>query len=91
MYESRSCFRSGRPRVAFAAVCAEAFIAVPLIKDGRLVACLCATDGLPRDWTQDEVELVSHTGERGREVRRWSAPKRRPRCGEAKRKYRTLF
>jgi PAS domain S-box-containing protein len=51
-------------RAALAALRAEAFIAVPLIKDGRLVACLCATDALPRDWTQDEVELVWHTGER---------------------------
>ncbi len=51
-------------RAALAVVQAGAFIAVPLIKDGRLVACLCATDALPRDWTQDEVELVWHTGER---------------------------
>ena len=51
-------------RATLAAVQAGAFIAVPLIKDGRLVACLCATDSLPRDWTEDEVELVSHTGER---------------------------
>ena len=28
------------------------------------MACLCATDSLPRDWTEDEVELVWHTGER---------------------------
>ena len=51
-------------RATLAAVQAGAFIAVPLIKDGRLVACLCATDASPRDWTQDEVELVWHTGER---------------------------
>ena len=51
-------------RATLATVQAGAFIAVPLIKDGRLVACLCATDSLPRDWTEDEVELVTHTGER---------------------------
>jgi PAS domain S-box-containing protein len=51
-------------RLTLAAVHAGAFIAVPLIKGGRLVACLCATDESPRDWTQDEVELVWHTGER---------------------------
>ena len=51
-------------RRILAAVQAGAFIAVPLIKDGRLVACLCATDAAPRDWTPDEVELVWHTGER---------------------------
>jgi N-carbamoyl-L-amino-acid hydrolase len=46
------------------AVQAGAFIAVPLIKGERLVACLCATDASRRDWTQDEVELVWNTGER---------------------------
>jgi PAS domain S-box-containing protein len=51
-------------RAILAAVQAGTFIAVPLIKDGRLVACLCATDSAPRDWTQDEVELVWHTGDR---------------------------
>jgi PAS domain S-box-containing protein len=51
-------------RVTLAAVHAGAFIAVPLIKSGRLVACLCATNASSRDWTQDEVELVWHTGER---------------------------
>ncbi len=76
-------------RAALAAVRAEAFIAVPLIKDGRLVACLCATDASPRDWAQDEVELVWHTGERT-----WAAVERAKaeaalRGSEGK--YRTLF
>jgi PAS domain S-box-containing protein len=76
-------------RAALAMVRAEAFIAVPLIKDGRLVACLCATDALPRDWAQDEVELVWHTGERT-----WAAVERAKaeaalRGSEGK--YRTLF
>ena len=51
-------------RATLTAVQAGAFIAVPLIKDGRLVACLCTTDAAPRDWTEHEVELVWHTGER---------------------------
>jgi PAS domain S-box-containing protein len=51
-------------RATLSAVQIGAFIAVPLIKDGRLVACLCATDDVPRDWTLDEVEIVWHTGER---------------------------
>ncbi len=51
-------------RATLAAVQAGAFIAVPLIKDDQLVACLCATNDQPRDWTQDEVEIVWHTGER---------------------------
>ena len=51
-------------RATLAAVQVASFVAVPLIKDGRLVACLCASDAVPRDWTQDEVEIVWHTGER---------------------------
>jgi PAS domain S-box-containing protein len=51
-------------RATLAAVHAGAFIAVPLIKGGRLVACLCVTSASPRNWTEDEVELVWHTGER---------------------------
>ncbi len=76
-------------RDGLAAVQAGAFIAAPLIKDGRLVACLCATAALPRDWTQDEVDLVWHTGERT-----WTAVER-ARAEAALRaseeKYRTLF
>ncbi len=74
---------------ALAAVKAGAFIAVPLVKDGRLVACLCATDALPRDWTQDEVELVWHTGERT-----WAAVERaraEAALSASEGKYRTLF
>jgi PAS domain S-box-containing protein len=58
-------------RVGLAMVQAGAFIAVPLIKGGRLVACLCAMDSSPRDWTEDDVELVWHTGERT-----WAATER---------------
>ena len=76
-------------RASLAAVRAEALIAVPLIKDGRLVACLCAIDALPRDWTQDEVELVWHTGERT-----WAAVERAKAEAElrgSEGKYHTLF
>lgn len=76
-------------RVLLAAVQAGAFIAVPLVKDGKLVGCLCATDSSSRDWTEDEVELVWHTGERT-----WAAVER-ARAAAALRaseeKYRTLF
>ena len=76
-------------RAVLAAAQAAAFIAVPLIKDGRLVACLCAIDALPRDWTQDEVELVWHTGERT-----WAAVERAKAEAElrgSEGKYHTLF
>jgi signal transduction histidine kinase/ActR/RegA family two-component response regulator len=51
-----------RPAVAAADV--GAFVAMPLIRDGRLVAALCVTDLAPRAWTPDEVELVRETAER---------------------------
>src|ERR1700739_2915456 len=41
-----------------------AFIAVPLRKDGRLVAALCACEVEPRQWTATEVKLVQETAER---------------------------
>jgi signal transduction histidine kinase len=51
-----------RPAVAAAGI--GAFIAAPLIRDGRLVAALCVTDLAPRAWTPDEGELVRETAER---------------------------
>jgi signal transduction histidine kinase/ActR/RegA family two-component response regulator len=41
-----------------------AFVAAPLIRDGRLVAALCVSDLSPRAWTSEEVELVKETAER---------------------------
>ena len=73
-------FRAGRPvvvadtrssqviadadRPALAAVSAGAFVAAPLIRDGKLVAALCVSDLAPRAWTPEEVELVKDTAER---------------------------
>ena len=51
-------------RPAVAAVGIGAFVAAPLLCDGRLVAALTVTDLLPRAWTADEVELVRETAER---------------------------
>ena len=51
-------------RPAVAAVGVGAFVAAPLIRDGRLVAALCVTDLSPRAWTPEEVELVKETAER---------------------------
>jgi PAS domain S-box-containing protein len=76
-------------RAGLAGVQAGAFIAVPLIKDGRLVACLCAMDSVARDWTEEEVEQVWHTGERT-----WAAVERAraiAAVGASEEKYRTLF
>ena len=51
-------------RPAVAAVGVGAFVAAPLIRDGRLVAALFVSDVSPRAWTPDEVELVKETAER---------------------------
>jgi signal transduction histidine kinase/ActR/RegA family two-component response regulator len=51
-------------RQALAAVSVGAFVAAPLIRDGRLVAALCVNDLSPRTWTPEEVELVKETAER---------------------------
>ena len=58
----------GADRSAVAAVGVGAFVAAPLIRDGRLVAALSVSDVSPRDWTSDEVELVKETAERTWEV-----------------------
>ena len=51
-------------RPAVAAVDVAAYVAAPLIRDGRLVAALCVSDVSPRAWTPEEVELVKETAER---------------------------
>ena len=51
-------------RPAVAAVGVGAFVAAPLIRDGRLVAALVVSDLSPRAWTPEEVELVKETAER---------------------------
>jgi len=51
-------------RPAVAAVNVGAFVAAPLIRDGRLVAALHVSDLSSRAWTPEEVELVRETAER---------------------------
>jgi PAS domain S-box-containing protein len=66
-----------------------AFVAVPLIKNGRLVAALCVTDVAPRDWTDAEVALVQETAERT-----WAAVQRaqvEAALSASEEKFRTLF
>ena len=53
---------AGRPAVA--AVGVAAFVAAPLIRDGRLVGALVVNDRSPRAWTSDDIELVKETAER---------------------------
>ena len=51
-------------RPAVAAFDVGAFVAAPLIRDGRLVAALCVSDRSPRAWAPEEVELIKETAER---------------------------
>ena len=51
-------------RPAVAAIDGGAFVAAPLIRDGRPVAALCVSDVSPRAWTPEEVELIKETAER---------------------------
>ena len=51
-------------RAAVATDNVAAFVAAPLIRDGRLIAALCVADFSPRAWTPEEVELVRETAER---------------------------
>lgn len=39
-------------------------VAVPLLRDGRLAACLAVMQSSPRTWTPDEVMLIEETAER---------------------------
>ena len=51
-------------RSAVASVGVGAFVAAPLIREGKLVAALVVNDCAPRHWTPDDVELVKETAER---------------------------
>ena len=42
----------------------RAYVAVPLMRDGRWVASLWASDDEPREWTKEEVSLLQTVAER---------------------------
>lgn len=42
----------------------RAYVAVPLMRDGRWVASLWASDDEPREWTKEEVSLLRSVAER---------------------------
>lgn len=48
----------------FLAAQIEAFVGVPLVKGGRLVAILSAHQSSPRQWTPNEIALLEEVGER---------------------------
>ena len=55
---------SDAERQAFAAVESPAAIAVPLVKDGRLLATLAIHDVRPRAWTASDVAIAEDVAER---------------------------
>ena len=74
---------------AYAALGVRAYITVPLVKGGRLVALLGVHHTAPRDWTSHEIAMAEETAERT-----WAAVER-ARAGaavrESEEKYRNLF
>jgi PAS domain S-box-containing protein len=55
---------SDTERAAYRGIDVRAFIAHPLVRQGRLVALLGVTQATPRAWTSLELELVRETAER---------------------------
>lgn len=49
---------------AFTAIGIAATICVPLVKQGRLAAMMAVHSARPRDWTDDDVSLVTEVAER---------------------------
>jgi PAS domain S-box-containing protein len=65
------------------------FIAIPLVKEGQLVAALCVADVEPREWTPGEVSLLQATAERT-----WAAVEQaraEEQLKASEEQYRTLF
>ncbi|HEX6983225.1 MAG TPA: PAS domain-containing protein [Balneolaceae bacterium] len=76
-------------RGAYDAVGVQAYAAVPLIKDGKLVAYLGFHQSEPRNWTDDEIALMEETAERT-----WAAVERartEQQMQQSEYQYRTLF
>jgi PAS domain S-box-containing protein len=42
----------------------RSFVGIPFLKNGQYVACLGAHSDVPREWTADEVEVLSEVGHR---------------------------
>lgn len=76
-------------RAAYAALRVQAFIGVPLVKDGRLTAYLSVSEDSPRAWTPIEVETIEQTAERTWAAVEQARAEAALREGEAK--YRSLF
>jgi signal transduction histidine kinase len=76
-------------RAAYARLRVRAFIAVPLVKDGRLAGYLSVSQESPRTWTAMEVATVEQTAERTWAAVEQARAEAALREGEAR--YRSLF
>ena len=75
-------------RAAFAGIGVRAFVAVPLVKNGRFVSVLGLDHATTRSWSQAEIALVEEVAERT-----WAAVERaraEAATGEAEGRYRAL-
>ena len=55
---------SDAEKTASAQMQTHAFLAVPLMKDGQMVATMVAADNRPRDWSDDDVATVTQVAQR---------------------------
>lgn len=79
---------SDQQRAALAAIDVRAWMGIPLIKSGRLVAILGLGQSEPRHWSSREISLVSEVAERT-----WSAVERakaNSRLRESEKRFRAL-
>lgn len=37
-----------------------AYLGLPLMSEGQVIGTICVADAKPRDWTEDEIEIVEH-------------------------------
>jgi signal transduction histidine kinase len=80
---------SASERAAYAHLRVRSFIAVPLVKDGRLTAYLSVSQDVPRAWSAIDVATVEQTAERT-----WAAVEQaraQAALRESEAKYRSLF
>ena len=76
-------------QAAYQAACVRAYLAVPLVKEGRIAAYLSVNQRAPRAWTSEERRVVEETAERT-----WTAVERaraEAALRESEERYRTLF
>ncbi len=70
-------------------LCIGAYLQVPLLAKGELVAKFCITQEQPRDWTPMDIQLASETAQRTWDVAQRARTEAA--LGQSEAKYRNLF